>query len=526
MRVLPYSYKNYGNPTSCLIEDRTLPFCDAAYLSSPCNPAVTSGPFPAYDARCRSWYRSVAGSGSSTNVSVDEVHFQYPRVSSGGSLVVTAVSPVRHHHSDQEALHGVLNVNVLAATLSASINEFKILRSGYVYLVDAKNVSRVVIHPRLTASCSTLRCCESAFSAAEYDHFFSNVLLPLQRQDSSQATRAVNVESFEKAGESWKFAHSTVSYGTVDYILVAVVPRSEIMKASTDVEDQISDSNLGILIAACVMLSVLICVILYITGELVDGITKPVNDLSNLCEQVVQGNLHGDSIPTQATSSDMRLLLTAFTNTMTALRFGSDSYAKGDIGVAKALFEEALQLFTTTGQAQGIGACHNNLGAVFMSLHNHSEALAHYQKAIALAEDRVASAGSVSAVATTTAAAPPHVPTDVAGDYAKVAPSSTSTTRARPGLKPAQKVLSDRRGNLALLYIAQQRYADAFECLEECMEQDKQSGYIRGCVVKQGNMGHLYLKQGNLPYDYWLGLPTETCVSFFSVLASRRGPLC
>lgn len=501
---MPYSYKNYGNPTSCLIEDRTLAFCDTAYLSSPCNPAVTSGPFPAYDARCRSWYRSVAGSGSSSvNVSVDDVHFQYPRVSSGGSLVVTAVSPVRHHHSDEEALRGALNINVLAATLSTSINEFKILRSGYVYLVDAKNVSRVVIHPRLTTACTTLRCCESSFSATEYDQFLSDVLVPLQREDSSQATRAVTVLSFQKGGTTWKFAHSTVSYGTVDYILVAVVPRSEIIKASTDVEDQISDSNLGILISSCITLSVFICVILYVTNELVEGIVKPVNDLSNLCEQVVQGNLHGDSIPTQATSSDMRMLLTAFTNTMTALRFGSDSYAKGDLSAAKALFEEALLLYTTTGQVQGIGACHNNLGAVFMSLNNHNEAHLHYQKAIAIAEERVASAASASAADVITVSIQKHIQPTAAGDYAKVVPSPTSTTttttrRARPGLKQAQKVLSDRRGNLALLYIAQQRYADAFECLEECMEQDKQSGYIRGCVVKQGNMGHLYLKQGTL----------------------------
>ena len=35
---------------------------------------------------------------------------------------------------------------------------------------------------------------------------------------------------------------------------------------------------------------------------------------------------------------------------MVALRFGSESYAKGDPGRAKAAFSEALDLFTVTGE--------------------------------------------------------------------------------------------------------------------------------------------------------------------------------
>lgn len=472
-------------------------------------------------------------------VSTAEVSFEYPRVSSGGSFVVTAVSPIRRGQSDTGLLYGVLNMNVLATTLSASINEFQILQTGYVYLVDAKNVSRIVIHPSATATCTSVRCCEAEFSSEEFEIFFADVLLPLQRQSPEEGAKSMNISTFRKGGEAWRFAHSMVTYGTVDYILFAVVPRSEIIKSSTDVEEQVSDSNTGILAAACCVLLVFTCVIFYIIGLLVEGIAQPVIELSRLCDQVIEGTLTGNAIPTKASSSDVRMLLTAFTNTMTALRFGSDSYAKGDVNLARELFEEALLLYTSTHQEKGIGACHNNLGAVYSSLGQYSEALVHYSKAIQQAEkalsevspeEEAAAAQQGGAVATaapavaiptaalsppsaraTATSSPQHQYTQVATvatSSVATAPASTVTTNAAStqgvataadklkARRRAQRVLSDRRGNLALLHIAQEQYAEAFTCLESCMEQDKKWGYIRGCVVKQGNMGHLYLKQG------------------------------
>ena len=45
----------------------------------------------------------------------------------------------------------------------------------------------------------------------------------------------------------------------------------------------------------------------------------------------------------------MKVLLDAFANLMVALRFGSDSYARGKKDRALAAFQEALQLYSTTG---------------------------------------------------------------------------------------------------------------------------------------------------------------------------------
>ena len=91
-------------------------------------------------------------------------------------------------------------------------------------------------------------------------------------------------------------------------------------------------------------------------------------------------------------------------------------------------------------------------------------------------------------------------------------------------LSRAQRLLSDRRGNLAVLYLEKAAsllankpthahpaaaaagesaramsgscFAEAFELLEGGLLQDKQLGYLRGVVVKQGSLGQFYSRQG------------------------------
>jgi hypothetical protein len=60
------------------------------------------------------------------------------------------------------------------------------------------------------------------------------------------------------------------------------------------------------------------------------------------------------------------------------------------------------------------------------------------------------------------------------------------------------RVLSDRRGNLAAIYLEQNRFVDAFEVIENALSEDKRIYYVRGLVVKQGTLGQWYLKQSEV----------------------------
>ena len=116
-------------------------------------------------------------------------------------------------------------------------------------------------------------------------------------------------------------------------------------------------------------------------------------------------------------------------------------------------------MFESSGNKRGTAACQNNLGAVAMSSGRFLEAEQLYQQAISNGERLV---------------------TELADPFSVARMNCT---------------ISDRRGNLALLRIQEQKYPEAFALLEKSMEADKASGYIKGCVVKQGTLGQLYLAQ-------------------------------
>jgi hypothetical protein len=91
--------------------------------------------------------------------------FQEPKKAAKGKIVLTAVSPLRSQNSVTEAKLGVLNLNILANDLSDSAKSFKILDSGSISLLNALNLSAVILHPEQQphCTCSTLLCCEKGF---------------------------------------------------------------------------------------------------------------------------------------------------------------------------------------------------------------------------------------------------------------------------------------------------------------------------------------------------------------------------
>ena len=76
---------------------------------------------------------------------------------------------------------------------------------------------------------------------------------------------------------------------------------------------------------------------------------------------------------------------------------------------------------------------------------------------------------------------------------------SLVSQRAQTGdIDKMRRVMSDRKGNLAIVYLQQDRFADAFNLLESLLAEDKRTAYIRGLVVKQGTLGQFYLRQGEI----------------------------
>ena len=330
-RYLPYTStpiasNNPSKPDSCRIELPASDYCTSLYYNSRC--VTGNGVFPPYDPRCRQWYYQ-----GKNLTKVDQVRFLVPRTSSSGVFVQTAYIPIRKGG----AFYGVLLTNYLASRLSNIINSLRILDTGYCYLVDS-TTSEVVSHPKLTGSCSTLQCVEG-MSDAEFASF--NIYTYIRSPSSSG-------EIYKKQGSNWRITSSNVKFGSIYYTILATVPNSEVERASTDTNKSINKSVVAMIVAFALCIAGFAVILVFFSYWMIIQIVNPVNDLRDVFALVRNDDLTG-TIPTKASSKDMKLLLDAFSKLMVALRFGSESYSKGDNSRAQSAFQDALELFTLTG---------------------------------------------------------------------------------------------------------------------------------------------------------------------------------
>ena len=132
-------------------------------------------------------------------------------------------------------------------------------------------------------------------------------------------------------------------------------------------------------------------------------------------------------------------------------------------------FSFSIRRTSSLGNKKGIGSSLNNLSAAELALENTAQAERCIKLAIQNAEERLS---------------------ELSASY-RDAPYDDLSDET----KKLMRVLSDRRGNLAVIYLEKNRFADAFEVIENALSDDKKIYYVRGLVVKQGILGQWYLKQ-------------------------------
>jgi tetratricopeptide (TPR) repeat protein len=173
------------------------------------------------------------------------------------------------------------------------------------------------------------------------------------------------------------------------------------------------------------------------------------------------------------------------------LRFGSEKFT-GEPEVAKQVFLEAKQLFVIIGKEdypphylpitsfhrafldnkRGIGASLNNLAVSEAALGNFTAAEMYCNDAIVLAEE---------------------ILEDTLAERA-----AGGTVKMLREVLGIQKVVSDRKGNLAMIYLRQSRYREAFSLIQTLIQEDLINGYVRGQVAKRGLLSLCYMMFGDI----------------------------
>lgn len=127
----------------------------------------------------------------------------------------------------------------------------------------------------------------------------------------------------------------------------------------------------------------------------------------------------------------------------------------------------------------GIGTWENNLSLACLATGDSESAELHCNNAIKIAEDIKQSLENTRLVT-------------INRRYNTIANENSID------LIKAKRILSDRKGNLAVIYLQQNRFVEAFRLLEQLLLQDRDDDYVIGKVAKLGTLGHYYLKQGEI----------------------------
>ena len=260
---------------------------------------------PPYNPHNSQWYRTAKVASSHNSYDSSHVFFQVPSVSSSSSSGIRQLGfiPVRNATSNG-MFSGVVSINYdNSRKFAQSINQNRILSSGYCYVIDT-NSSALISHPNLSPSCVDLKCAEG-FSDVEYRTFKSEFLLPLKRQSVDQA-------SYTKGGSSWRLATTHVVFGTVDYTVVATVSNTEIESTAQQTTNAINATinSMEIIFGCCIFACVVLLVLF--SRWMIALIVHPINDLRDVLAFIRSNDLSRE-LPGKASSKDMKLLLDAFT---------------------------------------------------------------------------------------------------------------------------------------------------------------------------------------------------------------------
>jgi len=116
---------------------------------------------------------------------------------------------------------------------------------------------------------------------------------------------------YKKKGKSWRITSSSVSIGTVQYTVFATVPNSEVEKTSTDTTTSINKTVVSMIIAFAFCIFAFLLFLFFYSWFMITSIVNPVNDLRASFLLIRSDDLSQD-IPTKASSSDMKVLMDAF----------------------------------------------------------------------------------------------------------------------------------------------------------------------------------------------------------------------
>ncbi len=417
-----------------------------------------------YDPRSRPWY-------TASKINPGEVVFTSPYLdASGTGLMVTAAKTVTNE-SAGNAIIGCIGVDLRITTLKNNILQEQYLESGYGFLID--KLGKTIVHPQMTSVDTPITSLES--SGSDFVAIRNDMELGNQ-----------GFGSYVKGGVSWLIAYYPVN--VTGYSIAVVVPLAEVMEPATNIQNQIltlTGSQFAIFIVVLVAAIVVLAIVVNFVAK---AIVKPVKDLTSLVGYIQQGDLSREVAISGNKAGEIGMLMKAFHNLTTILRFGNKDYYQGDLDRAFANYSSALEFFQSTGNKQGEGIAQSNLANVYHLWKDFKNAKDSYEKAINIAHqlgDKRALANRLNNLAALNSET---------GDV-RIAEALYNEALAIDKETWDKNGEAQRLRNMAIMYTGTGEHGMAQDCLSKAQAIDMQQKYETGLCYDKFYAGLLLVKQ-------------------------------
>ncbi|MHA1989458.1 MAG: tetratricopeptide repeat protein [Candidatus Hodarchaeales archaeon] len=365
----------------------------------------------------------------------------------GDPVTGLLMSVTRPIHAPNGTLLGVVGGDVAIDELRSNVVNIKFKENGYAYLMD--KTGEVISHPELLDS-----------SQSVIDLEFSNngekTAFQQKLQDLNESNGRMD---FQKNNEKWYLSYHSIE-GT-DFIVMLVVPESDVIAPALSLQNQIAFLTFGQLAIFGILIIVVLLVVIFAGFVISQRIVQPIKNFTKMTKLIAEGDLSRD-MKSEMINYEVEIsaLGTSLSNLLTSLRMGNQNYYRGDLNRAFDNYSQLLELFKTTDNQRGIALSLNNLANIYKSRGDHDKAKDYYLEAISIGEKM-----------------------------------------------QDKKGLASRLNNLALLYMEKgpENFVEAENLLKDAIELDQQIGNYRGMITRFGNLGLLYQKLGNdsLAFSYF-----------------------
>ncbi|TFG31680.1 tetratricopeptide repeat protein [Candidatus Thorarchaeota archaeon] len=346
---------------------RNYPFDDLIYFQQDENGDPVA-PSEDYDPNEEAWYKNV----ETISPSDDRVIFTAPYVDPSVGLVISMGRPVRYDTTD--SLIGVVSADVTMATVLDKVLNFDITQNGYAFLLD--NTGSVVAHKdqSLEDEIASIESLEFGTTSGEEVAAFTNLL-----------TEQVLVEEFglveyQKNNKKWHMAFVQIE-GT-DYVLVVVVPDSDIIAPATNILNLVATRTLILTAALGGILAVVAAVVTVVSSKRGKAVVEPIREMTRLVEKMAKQDFTRGVTTAGSMYEEVGTTVDALLSFQEACRFGNQAFIRGDLRRALANYQNLLEISRRLQIEAGEQTMLLNIGNVYRQRGDTVNAMDHYDQSL------------------------------------------------------------------------------------------------------------------------------------------------